>query len=98
MNRAHIPGTPYVLQIYTRTIYTIYTQNIILAYYTSHNQGFPTPELVSVCLVALDEFLLYDRGCVSIDKRAKARGQPRGSTDIPRGTGEPGHSLCMVEC
>lgn len=68
--------------LYTINIgtHTIYTQNIIPAYCTPYNQGFPAPELVSVCSVALDEFLLCDR------VGAEARGQPRGSTDIPRGS------------
>lgn len=79
-------------------MYTTYAQDIILVYCTSHSQGFPAPELVSVCLAALDEFLLHDCVRVPVDKFAKARGQSGGSTGLLSGGGEPGHLLCTVKC
>lgn len=50
-----------------------------------------------MCLVALDELLFPDHVYAGVDKGAKARGQSRGSTDLPKGTGELGHSLCEVK-
>lgn len=52
----------------------------------------------SLCLVALDEFLFHDHVHVGVGKRAEARGQSGGSTDLPKGTGESGHWLSIKSC
>lgn len=66
----------YTTNVHTHYIYyCIYTQNIILAYCTSHNQGFPAPELVSGCFGALDEFLLRDHVYVGAKGKGPVQGQ-----------------------
>lgn len=67
-----------------------------LAYSACHSQGFPAAG--ALCSVALDEFLFHDYMHVSVGKRAEARGQSGGSTDLPKSTGEPGHWLNIKSC